>query len=268
MPKSDRSRPIDAPAGRQAGHLAVADAGSDLHTRPRALITGASSGVGAAIARELVGAGMEVLGVGRNAGRLQFAGNASDWPPGAGQYVPIVADLAVPEDLEWIVTSLRAKSLDVLVHAAGVYLPGSAKDLPPDVADALYQVNVGAPATLTSALADALARAAGQVVFVNSSIALKLPPDLGAYAESKRALRDLADSSRSVLNRRGVRVVTLFLGRTATPMQAAVHASERKAYWPERLIQPHDVAMLVSALLTLPRTVEVTEVRLRPSQRP
>ena len=62
----------------------------------------------------------------------------------------------------------------------------------------------------------------------------------------------------------GVRVLILFLGRTASPMQASVHEMEHRKYSPELLMQPEDVAAVVINALTLPRTAEVTEVSMRP----
>jgi NADP-dependent 3-hydroxy acid dehydrogenase YdfG len=76
----------------------------------------------------------------------------------------------------------------------------------------------------------------------------------------------LADSLRSEVNPRGVRVLSVFPGRTASPMQAAVHADEGRSYQPERLLQPADVAASVVHALALPRTAEVTDIHIRPLQ--
>src|SRR5207249_1460435 len=84
------------------------------------------------------------------------------------------------------------------------------------------------------------------------------------YASTKHALKALADSLRDEVNAAGIRVMSLFLGRTASPMQAMVHAMEHRKYSPELLIQPEDVAAVVINALTLPRTAEVTEVSMRP----
>src|SRR5262249_6488743 len=72
------------------------------------------------------------------------------------------------------------------------------------------------------------------------------------------------DSLREEVNAAGVRVLSLFLGRTASPMQASVHEMERRKYNPELLMQPEDAAAVVINALTLPRTAEVTEVSKRP----
>jgi len=74
----------------------------------------------------------------------------------------------------------------------------------------------------------------------------------------------MADSLRAEVNAKGVRILSVYPGRTASPMQEAVHRSEEKAYSPERLLQPGDVAAMVLAALALPRTAEVTDLMLRP----
>ena len=72
------------------------------------------------------------------------------------------------------------------------------------------------------------------------------------------------DALREEVNSDGIRVASVFPGRTATPRQARIHALEGKAYVPERLLQPDDVAEVVVKILTLPRSAEITDVRIRP----
>ena len=59
-------------------------------------------------------------------------------------------------------------------------------------------------------------------------------------------------------------MLSVFPGRTSTPRQAAIHAVEGKPYAPERLMQPGDVASVVLNALTLPRSAEITDLRVRP----
>jgi NADP-dependent 3-hydroxy acid dehydrogenase YdfG len=86
----------------------------------------------------------------------------------------------------------------------------------------------------------------------------------GQYASTKHGLKALADSLREEVNSRGVRILSIFPGRTATPTQEKVHAGEGRPYRPERLLQPEDVAAVVINALCLPRTAEVTEIKIRP----
>jgi short-subunit dehydrogenase len=103
----------------------------------------------------------------------------------------------------------------------------------------------------------------GQIVFVNSTAGLRAEANASQYASTKHALKAVADSLREEVNAAGVRVMSLFLGRTASPMQAGVHEMEHRKYSPELLMQPEDVAAVVINALTLPRTAEVTEVSMR-----
>ena len=77
-------------------------------------------------------------------------------------------------------------------------------------------------------------------------------------------MKALAEGLREEVNPSGVRVLSLFLGRTATPMQAWTYEQEGREYRPELLMQPADVASVVLNALLLPRTAEVTEIRMRP----
>jgi NADP-dependent 3-hydroxy acid dehydrogenase YdfG len=78
----------------------------------------------------------------------------------------------------------------------------------------------------------------------------------------------LADSLREEVNAQGVRVLSVFLGRTATPMQAKVHQWEGKSYTPERLIQPEQVASVVLGALVLGPEAEITDIRICPTINP
>lgn len=66
----------------------------------------------------------------------------------------------------------------------------------------------------------------------------------------------------------GIRVLTVYLGRTATPMQEDLNRMEGRPYRPEKLIQPEDVASIVVHALSLPRTAEVTAIHIRPAIKP
>jgi short-subunit dehydrogenase len=87
---------------------------------------------------------------------------------------------------------------------------------------------------------------------------------VGQYAATKHALKAIADCLREEVNPKGVRVLTVYLGRTATAMQEAVHRQEGRVYRPETLLQPEDVATMVVQALMLPYTAEVTDISIRP----
>ena len=129
---------------------------------------------------------------------------------------------------------------------------------PPDVADLERQqrINVRAPQVLTQALLASLRLRRGQIVLVNSSVARRPQAATSQYAATKIALQEFADRLRSEINQDGVRVLSVFVGRTATPMQQTVHRLEGKEYRAERLLQPEDVASVVLNTLCLPRTAK------------
>ena len=82
-------------------------------------------------------------------------------------------------------------------------------------------------------------------MFINSSQALRAAAGLGQYAATKHAMKAVADSLRDEVNANGVRVMSLFLGRTASERLRAIFAAEGRLYPPERLVQPADVADVV-----------------------
>ena len=81
-------------------------------------------------------------------------------------------------------------------------------------------------------------------------------------------LRALADALREELNPRGIRVLTVYPGRTAGPMQETLHQLEGRPYRLDRLLQPDDVAATIMDVLSLPRTAEVTDIDIRPMLKP
>lgn len=233
-----------------------------------ALVTGASSGIGRALALALAAAGAHVALVGRRVETLEtVAADARRLGSTAGPYP---ADLGEERGIAALVERLQRDlaRLDILAHAAGVFALGTTASAEVAELDRQYATNVRAPYALTQALLPMLRRQQGQIVFLNSTVGLRAAANVGQYAATKHALRAVADSLRDEVNADGVRVLSVFLGRTATPMQASIHASEAKPYAPERLIQPDDVATVVLSALSLPRTAEVTDVSIRPMLKP
>ncbi len=233
-----------------------------------AVVTGASGGIGRAIALALAAERMSLYLVGRRVEALEaVAANARQRSPRA---VVCGADLTEDEQALEVADSIRrdAGAVDVLVHAAGVISLGAITETRVEEFDRQFKINVRAAYLLTQALLPMLKARQGEVVFVNSTAGLHARGGVSQYAATKHALKAVADSLREEVNVDGVRVLSIFLGRTATPMQAAVHGAEGKPYRPERLIQPEDVSTVLLSLLVLPRSVEVTEIRLRPMRKP
>jgi len=249
--------PVRTPAGSAAG------TGNGRLQGQTCVVTGASSGIGRAIAVALAAAGATVCAVARRRSELEVtAGRAN----GSGRFLLYEADLLGDEDLEALAKALpaRAGGVDILVHSAGTISLGDTETASVHDFDRQYATNVRAPYRLTQALLPTLRTNRGQVVFVNSTAGLAARAGVAQYAATKHALKAIADGLREEVNPHGVRVVSVYPGRTATPLQAEVHASEGKPYDPERLIQPEDVASVVLGALTLPRSTEVTDLMVRP----
>lgn len=226
-------------------------------------ITGATSGIGRALALELTRRGARVWAVGRSRDKLDAL--AAVVETSEGEVRPILADLEREGDVVEVGRQILAQeeTLDVLVHSAGAIALGPFDAVPPDELDRMYRVNLRAPYALTQGLLPALRRARGQVVFVNSSAGLQASGENALYAATKHGLKALADGLRDTVNPEGIRVISVYLGRTATPMQEAVHAHEGREYRPELLLDAGDAIDAVISALSVPPSGEVTDVHLR-----
>ena len=109
-----------------------------------------------------------------------------------------------------------------------------------------------------------LRAARGHVVFVNSGAGLRVSPEWGSYGASKFAVRAVADALRAEERESGIRVTTVYPGRTATPMQQKVHQQEGAEYDPGQWAHPASVATTILAALDLPRDADITELTVRP----
>lgn len=232
-----------------------------------AVVTGASSGIGRAIALALSHQGAQLCIIGRNPITLaETAAAARKF----SEVKEFTIDLALENNLQPLIQYVKEKvgRLDILIHSAGLVYNNTMESARIENLDLQYATNVRAPYRLTQVLLPMLTVAVGQIVFINSSVGLIAKrPDVGQYAATKHALKAIADSLREEVNPKGIRVITVYLGRTATPMQEALHLHEGRAYCPEALLQPQDVASVVVQALMLPRTAEVTDIHIRPMRK-
>lgn len=227
------------------------------------LITGAGSGIGEAVTRRLLERGDEVWLLARDAGRAKQL--AKRFEGLGGEVRTLVGDLAEPARLSWAFGhQTMPGELDSLVHVAGVVDLGAVGELSTKVWDATLAVNLVAPAELTRLLLPQVRLARGHVVFVNSGAGLNAHPQWSAYAASKHGLKALADSLRGEEAAAGVRVSSVYPGRTATAMQEKVHQQEGKPYDPSVWMTPEAVATTVLTALDLPRGAQVTDLSVRP----
>ncbi len=229
-----------------------------------AVITGASGGIGSSIAQALAAEGMRLCLLGRDEARLRAVAQRAG--SGSTRIRFYKADLTREPDLSAVAEAVDRDlaRVDVLVHAAACIDRSDVESTPAASLERQYLTNFRGPFLLTQKLLPRLREGRGQIVFINSTAGFDARGKLAAYAGTKHALKALADSLREEVNTAGVRVLSLFLGRTATPMQKSLCEWEGRPYRPELLLQPEDVAAAVTFCLRLPRTAEVTELRMRP----
>jgi NADP-dependent 3-hydroxy acid dehydrogenase YdfG len=227
-----------------------------MTSRPTALVTGASRGIGAAVARSLSETHDLLLG-GRDGDALRsLLGEIPGARPWEAELTDHDAVAHAAADIE---------RLDVLVHSAGVIELGAISEASSDSWRRTFEVNLFAVTELTRLLLPALRAARGHVVLVNSGAGLSARPNWGSYAASKFALRAFADVLRAEEAANGVRVTSVFPGRVATDMQRGVRALEGGDYEPENYLRPESVAEPIVSAVRASADAHFTEIVVRPS---
>lgn len=222
-------------------------------TKPTALITGASRGLGAAIARELAPTHDLLLGA-RSAESLR--GILTELPDARGWPVELTDYAAVAAAVEPI------RNLNVLVHNAGIADLGTIAESTVEQWRNTLEANVIAVAELTRLLLPALRAGQGHVVLINSGAGLRANAGWASYAASKFGLRAFGDALRQEEPR--LRVTSIHPGRIDTDMQRAIIAGEGREYRAEDFLAPETVAYTVRSAIDTPRDAHPTEVVLRP----
>lgn len=232
-----------------------------------AVVTGASSGIGKAIALSLAGRGAEICLVARRGELLKDVANQVQALGSRGHDYP--ADLTKDSDIAGLADKMRQDlgRLDILVLCGGAISHGALESSSLTDFDLLYRSNVRSHYAMIQALLPLLRKSQGQIVFINSSAGLRSPATVGQFSATQHAFRAIADSLRDEVNGYGIRVLSIYPGRTATPRMAKLFEKEGRPYKPELLLQPEDVAEVVTHTLCLPRTAEVTDISIRPMQK-
>jgi short-subunit dehydrogenase len=220
----------------------------------RHLITGAGSGIGAAITEVLHARGDELVLLARNEER---AGELAATYVGAETRV---ADLTDPRSVLQLAVP---DTLDTVLHVAGAVDLAPVAEIRAEDLREQVDVNLVAPVLLTQVCLPALRRTQGLVVFVNSGAGLVANPTWGAYAASKFGLRAVADALRAEELENGVRVTTVFPSRTATPMQEKVHQQEGRDYDAAQWMRAETVADTIRHVIDLPAGTTIPEVTMR-----
>jgi NADP-dependent 3-hydroxy acid dehydrogenase YdfG len=226
-----------------------------------ALITGATSGIGRAMAVALSEAGYEVYAIGRSRAALEELRAAR---PGI---TPIAVDVTDREALEAVVLDLH---IDVLINNAGMMPPlGNFADMKISDIDTTLEVNLSAAVILTRLVVPQMReRRAGHVLFTGSSAAHAAFANVAVYSATKAAIAGFAASLRADLSQYGIRVTEIVPGRVETQLYKAILDVESRAamYAGNVAVQPEDVATMVVALLGLPASADVTRFDIMPTR--
>jgi short-subunit dehydrogenase len=193
---------------------------NDTSSRPMALVTGASSGIGQSFARLLAGDGHDLVLVARDTSRLDALAKELDGQHGTRSEV-LAGDLTVPEFSATVEARLRAEpAIDVLVNNAGFGTFGRFHELPVDEEEREIRLNVVAVVRLTHAAAATMAeRGRGGILNVSSVAASQPVPGNATYAATKAFVTSFSEALHEELKPKGVRVTVLMPGFTRTEFQ-------------------------------------------------
>lgn len=220
--------------------------------RPLALITGASRGLGAQIARQLAPTHDLLLG-GRPSAELDAL---------AAELVALTFAVDLTDHATTAALAQSIPRLDVLVHNAGIASIARIEDTTADEWRTMFEVNLLAVVELTKSLLPALRTAGGHVVLINSGAGKRANPGWGAYSASKFGLTSFAEALRA--EEPALRVTSVFPGRIDTRMQEGIFALEGRDYSADNLLRPETVALAVVQAIETPADAHPTEIVLRP----
>lgn len=219
-----------------------------------AVVTGAASGIGAAVARQLLEDGWQVIGLDR-----AYANGIGDEP---ADFVPIACDVTDEQSIATAFTEVaeRYGHIDALVCAAGILATGSLIDMPVDDFDRIFAVNTRGAWLCARAGVGLMRRRsdktlAARLVFIGSISGIRPKIGGGAYGAQKSALHVITGVMAAELASEGILVNAVAPGTVETPMIAAVTAAPGTgSYRPSgvsplgRVAQPEDVANVVRFL--------------------
>ena len=186
-----------------------------------AVVTGASSGIGFAIAEAMSEAGAKVVLVGRDEERLRRCAER------CGEHLVVAVDLIADDAPARIVAETidAFGALNVIVHSAGIFWPKPFGETPLEEFDVQWQVNVRAPYALTQAALPYL-RPDGVVIFVSSIAGQVAFPNSAAYCATKGAIEQLTKALSVEFAPSGIRVNALAPGNIHTPMNERFYESK------------------------------------------
>jgi NADP-dependent 3-hydroxy acid dehydrogenase YdfG len=236
-----------------------------------ALVTGASSGIGDAIARVLADAGAKVAIVARRRERLDVL--ARELGAAGAEVLVLAADLLREDENRRIVagTEKHFGRLDILVNNAGVMLLSPVDGADPEDWRRMLELNVLAPMVSSqAALPGMRARGGGHIVNIASTAGRIANPNISGYSASKFGIVAFSESMRREVYKDKIRVTVIEPGVVETELREHIpHAGTKQAIdaWAAamRQLQPEDVANAVLYCVTQPEHVNVNEILMRPT---
>ena len=236
-----------------------------------ALVTGASSGIGEAIAIALAQAGASVAVAARRADRLEEL--VKRIAAHGGKALALPGDMTVEAEALKAVedTVARLGRLDILVNSAGIMQAGGVENCDLDEYRRVFDINLFATLyTCKAAVPHMLAQGGGDIITISSLAGRKGGPFISAYSASKHAVNSMTDAMRQELGNRNIRVCILMPGATTTEIGDSItdpnwrkniqaHVSKQGA------VLPSEVGDTIVFILSLPRHVNVSEIAIRPT---
>ena len=230
-----------------------------MKSKPLAMVTGATSGIGKAISLKLCGDGYDVIALGRSTTILAEMTSHSG-------VRPLALDLT---DREALAAALEGEDIDVLVNNAGIMPPlGPFDQMAQSDIDTTLEANLSAALSTTRfVLPGMIERQRGHVFFTGSTAGHAPFPNMAVYGASKAAIASFAAALRCDLSGSGVRVSEIVAGRVETALYRDALTADARAdmYSVFQAVQPEDVAAMLSTVLAMPPHVDVTRFDILPT---
>lgn len=222
-----------------------------------AVVTGAGSGIGEAIATLLHEEGVKVILAGRNKDKLQNVANQL-----AQDSVKIVpTDVTKKEEVDELIKIAQQTfgGLDIVINSAGQMLSSKITDYQVDEWDSMIDVNIkGTLYTAQAALPTMLEQSSGHLINIASISGFEVTKSSTIYSATKAAVHTITQGLEKELAKTGVKVTSISPGMVDTAITAAYNPTDRKK------LEPQDIAEAVLYALTQPKHVNVNEITVRP----
>ncbi|HCW8045197.1 TPA: SDR family oxidoreductase [Staphylococcus aureus] len=222
-----------------------------------AVVTGAGSGIGEAIATLLHEEGVKVILAGRNKDKLQNVANQL-----AQDSVKVVpTDVTKKEEVDELIKIAQQTfgGLDIVINSAGQMLSSKITDYQVDEWDSMIDVNIkGTLYTAQAALPTMLEQSSGHLINIASISGFEVTKSSTIYSATKAAVHTITQGLEKELAKTGVKVTSISPGMVDTAITAAYNPTERKK------LEPQDIAEAVLYALTQPKHVNVNEITVRP----